>query len=90
MEEATAGRLAEYERLQALGADKFEDEKWMEAIKLFDQAANVIYSKGDEDPTLQGCYVICKSNVAQCCMIWITSKAPSHIAPKLCLSTLRM
>jgi tetratricopeptide (TPR) repeat protein len=42
--------------------------KVMEAIKLFDQAAVVIHSKGDKDPTRRGYYVICKSNVAQCCM----------------------
>jgi tetratricopeptide (TPR) repeat protein len=40
----------------------------MEAIKHFDQAAHVIYSKGDKDPTRLGYYAICKSNIAQCCM----------------------
>ena len=56
------------ERLKALATEKFKEKLFPEAIKYFNEACHVIYSKGDDDsdPTRLGFYVICKSNMAQC------------------------
>ena len=63
--------VAKYERLKALGTEKFKEKKYEEAIKYYDAAADVIYSAdGDtsSDPTRLSYYVVCKSNAAQCCI----------------------
>lgn len=37
-------------------------------MKYYNDACEAIYSKGDQDPTRIGYFVVCKNNAAQCCL----------------------
>lgn len=66
--------LANFERLKILATEKFKDKQWMEAMKYYIEAADVMYmyhpNEGvmNSDPTRLGFYAICRSNIAQCCI----------------------
>ncbi len=38
----------EYERLKALATDKYKEKNYVEAIKYYNDAAKVVYSKSDQ------------------------------------------